>query len=151
MTFAHLNTPASVTGQGTASYAGALFGEGVSVQGNILASKEVLQAPLDVIQAAQREKLPLYETLMRALEAGSAAGGDTRCGEQRATSAFVTVARPDDSVWNPYLNLVVHGVDPGSVNAVTVLRAEYERWEAGHQDNRSTQWYVMPPAMVGQQ
>jgi len=146
VTFDHLNAPASFTGSGAAPYAGALAGEGISVQGNILASKEVLQASLDAIQAARREKLPLYETLIRALEAGSAAGGDTRCGEQRATSAFVKVARADDSVWNPYLNLVVHGVDRGDVNAVTVLHTEYERWIAAYRNSRSTQWFLMPPA-----
>jgi uncharacterized Ntn-hydrolase superfamily protein len=146
VTFDHLNAPASFTGGEAAPYAGALSGEGISVQGNILASKEVLQAPWDAIQAAQQERLPLYEILMRALEAGGAAGGDTRCGEQRATSAFVKMARPDDGMWNPYLYLVVHGVDRGGTNAVMVLRAEYERWKAAYRDCRSTQWFLMPPA-----
>jgi uncharacterized Ntn-hydrolase superfamily protein len=146
VTFDHLDAPANFTGNETAPYAGTLSGEEVSVQGNILVSREVLQAPWDAIMAARREKLPLYETLMRALEAGSLAGGDTRCGEQRATSAFVTMARPDDSVWNPYVNLVIHGVDQGDVNAVEVLRAEYERWKAAYRDSRSTQWFLRPPA-----
>ncbi len=85
---------------------------------------------------------------MQALEAGSTSGGDKRCGEQRATSAFLTVARPQDSAWNPYLNLVVHGVDRGSVNAVAFLRSEYERWKTIGKDNRSTQWFVRPPEKI---
>jgi hypothetical protein len=44
------------------------------------------------------------------------------------------------------LNLVVHGVDRGGVNAVEVLRSEYEWWKAAYRKSRSTQWFLMPPA-----
>ncbi|GAB4017395.1 hypothetical protein GCM10028773_13680 [Spirosoma koreense] len=36
------------------------------------------------------------ETLMLALEAGAEAGGDKRCGEQRATCAFIRMATPNE-------------------------------------------------------
>jgi uncharacterized Ntn-hydrolase superfamily protein len=146
VTFAHFDAPANFTGDGADEYRGALSGPGFSVQGNILTGEAVLRAPFDVILAGRREKRPLYETVMAALEAGGAAGGDKRCGEQRATSAFVTMARPDDSRWNPYVNLVVHGLDRGGPGAVDVLRREFERWKAAYRENRSTQWFLMPPA-----
>ena len=43
---------------------------------------------------------------MRALEVGAEEGGDKRCGDQKASTAFITVARPADHPKRPYLNLV---------------------------------------------
>jgi uncharacterized Ntn-hydrolase superfamily protein len=148
VTFAHLSASAHFTGEGTGAFSGALTGDGFSAQGNILTGEAVLSAIRDAIVSATKSGLSLEETVMQALEAGSTSGGDKRCGEQRATSAFLTVARPQDSAWNPYLNLVVHGVDRGSVNAVAFLRSEYERWKTIGKDNRSTQWFVRPPEKI---
>lgn len=37
----------------------------------------------------KRKSLPIHEILMMALEAGSKAGRDKRCGDQKAASAFL--------------------------------------------------------------
>ena len=42
---------------------------------------------------------------MFALEAGAKLGGDKKCGDIKALSAFLTVAKPTDDTENPYLNL----------------------------------------------
>jgi uncharacterized Ntn-hydrolase superfamily protein len=67
---------------------------------------------------------------MLALEAGSLAGGDNRCGAQTATSAFITVMNPTDNPNKPYLNLIVSGINRGGTNAVNLLRKRYNVWSA---------------------
>jgi uncharacterized Ntn-hydrolase superfamily protein len=73
---------------------------GVSVQGNTLASDNELKIIMEAVEKGQNELLNIAEILIRALEAGSTAGGDKRCGEQKASSAFIIVARPGDK--KPY-------------------------------------------------
>jgi uncharacterized Ntn-hydrolase superfamily protein len=65
---------------------------------------------------------------MLALEAGAKAGGDKRCGERKASSAFVTVARPDDGD-KPWLNLIIYGNDRHT-HAVEALRQKFDSWKA---------------------
>jgi uncharacterized Ntn-hydrolase superfamily protein len=66
---------------------------------------------------------------MLALEAGAKFGGDKRCGDIKALSAFLTVAKPDDDPKNPYINLVVYGTDD-KVNAVEALRQKFNSWKS---------------------
>ena len=106
--------------------------DGVSVQGNTLANENVLKAVYDTVMSARKSGLNIRETLMKALLAGSEAGGDKRCGEQKASSAFITVMRPGDDPKKPYLNLFISGIKGGS-NAVTVLEEMYRKWEIRHQ------------------
>jgi uncharacterized Ntn-hydrolase superfamily protein len=44
---------------------------------------------------------------MAALEAGSKAGGDARCGRKTAQSAYLGVAKPSDHRSHPTLRIVV--------------------------------------------
>jgi uncharacterized Ntn-hydrolase superfamily protein len=121
--------PVTYTGKATHTYNGALTAPGVSVQGNTLTHQNELKIILEAALKAQKESRPIAEILMIALEAGSKTGGDKRCGAQTATSAFLTVAHPDDTLDDPYLNLVVYGVEKGKENAVTLLRKKYEDWK----------------------
>jgi len=68
-------------------YAGHIAGVNYSVQGNTLASEDVLK---NMARAYEQGKGTMAERLMDALEAGQAAGGDTR-GMQ---SAGILVVRP---------------------------------------------------------
>ena len=99
-----LNRPVTFTGGSTHLYNGALRAYGISVQGNTLSDKNELKIILDVIHKAQKKSLPLNEILMLALEAGSKAGGDKRCGKQRATSAFMTIMKATDRQDHPFLD-----------------------------------------------
>lgn len=119
---------------------------GVSSQGNTLASAEVVQGPLDAYRwedPAGFNTLP--DRLMRALEAGSIAGGDVRCnqGNVRQTTAMaaILVARGTDPPYAtesigmtdagtdkaPWLNLSVQ-VDRGAENPLLELRRQYDQW-----------------------
>jgi uncharacterized Ntn-hydrolase superfamily protein len=136
---------AQFTGDSTAGYHGALQMPDVLVQGNSLPGPHVLARVMAAIQTAQRAKRTLPEVLMAALSAGAKAGGDVRCGSQRATSAFLVVARPGEKPFLPYLTLSVFGAEKGGANAVNVLSARLNRWlSSGGPNNPITSEGVQP-------
>ncbi len=133
---------------GVARFAGVMAdpSRGVSSQGNTLASADVVQWPLDAYRRddpAGFNTLP--DRLMRAIEAGSIAGGDVRCnqGNVRQTTAMaaILVARGSDPPYAtesigmtdagtdkaPWLNLSVR-VDRGGENPLLELRRQFDRW-----------------------
>ena len=119
------------TGSALHAYRGERHGDGVLLQGNILAGPAVLDRALEAIQQAQGAGRPLEEVLMAGLKAGADAGGDSRCGAQRATTAFLVVAKPGDVPNWPYLTLRVVGVEKGDrVNAVEMLAVRLALWRA---------------------
>ena len=135
---------------GVGRYAGVMAdpSRGVSSQGNTLASSEVVQRPLD----AYRWEDPagfnrLSDRLMRAIEAGSIAGGDVRCNQgsvrQTTSMAALLVARGADPPYAtenigmtdagtdkaPWLNLSVRA-ERGADNPLLELRRQYDRWRS---------------------
>ena len=106
-----------------------------TAQGNILVSERVIDDSLAAFDATTGT---LADKLMAALQAGSAAGGDSRCGSRTASAAALMVATPDDPAWQA---TGVSKIDPGpderpsvylsvlpsgTSNAVTDLAALYE-------------------------
>jgi uncharacterized Ntn-hydrolase superfamily protein len=120
-----LDGSVTYTGDSASVHKGALTARGISVQGNILASADVLTAVLDAALKAQQDGLPLEEVLLRALEAGADKGGDRRCGESKASSAFITIMKTDDKPGKPHLNIVVNKESDNS-NAVETLRNRFD-------------------------
>ena len=133
---------------GVARFAGVMAdpSRGVSSQGNTLASSEVVQRPLDAYRwedPAGFNRLP--DRLMRAIEAGSIAGGDVRCNQgsvrQTTSMAAILVARGTDPPYAaenigmtdagtdkaPWLNLSVR-TERGGENPLLELRRQYDRW-----------------------
>lgn len=95
---------AAYTGPQCDEWAGHRLGNGYSVQGNILLGPQTLEAMAQAFEAHEIYDLP--ERLLRALEAGQAAGGDKR-GKQ---SAALKVYYEEEY---PYLDLRVdEHVDP---------------------------------------
>jgi uncharacterized Ntn-hydrolase superfamily protein len=121
--------PQTFTGSENSPAKGAVTAKGISVQGNTLASAEELKAVLNAAIKAQKDSLSIQEVLMLALEAGAKTGGDKRCGDRKASSAFIMVAKPGDDARKPYLNLIVNGTDE-KVNAVETLRTKFDSWKA---------------------
>jgi uncharacterized Ntn-hydrolase superfamily protein len=134
---AALGAPAaSYTGKWTIPWTGAAQAEGVTVQGNLLRGPEVVRDALAAFVASDAA-CGLGERLLRALEAGAAAGGDRRCSpEQAALSAFVEIARPGDAEGASTLRLVVPRVEKGGANPVEQLRHELDAWRALHPEGR---------------
>ncbi|QVQ53279.1 DUF1028 domain-containing protein [Spiractinospora alimapuensis] len=89
---------AAHTGDGTHPWSGHRTGEGYAVAGNMLVGERVLTDMAERFEANRGE--PLHERLLRALEAGQAAGGDHR-GRQSAA------LRLDTGLPYPYLDLRV--------------------------------------------
>ena len=115
------------TGAATAPFTGDVQAESVSVQGNILAGPDVLTAALDAfLKTSRLSSSSLADRLLVALEAGSAKGGDRRCGKQTATSAYLVVAGPEDLPNAPSLRIVAPLQYMGGKNAVEELRQEYD-------------------------
>jgi uncharacterized Ntn-hydrolase superfamily protein len=83
---------AADTGQGAFPVAGHVVGDGVSVQGNMLASPDVLPAMAETFASARGS---LADRLLAALGAGQAAGGDLR-GRQSAALQVVSGEPPSD-------------------------------------------------------
>jgi uncharacterized Ntn-hydrolase superfamily protein len=83
---------AADTGQGSFPVSGHVLGEGFSVQGNMLASAQVLPA---MAQAFAEAHGGLPDRLLAALTAGQDAGGDLR-GRQSAALLVVSGEAPDD-------------------------------------------------------
>ena len=139
---------AIVGDDGTTRYAGVMAdpSRGVSAQGNTLASHEVVQRPLDAYRWDDPAGFNrLSDRLMRAIEAGSIAGGDVRCNEgsirQTTSMAAILVARGGDAPYAtenigmtdagkekaPWLNLSVRA-ERGADNPLLELRRQYDRW-----------------------
>lgn len=135
-------------GDGPARYAGVMAdaSRGVSAQGNTLASAEVVQAPLDAFRWEDPAGFnTLSDRLIRALEAGSIAGGDVRCNQgsvrQTTSMAAILVARGGDE---PYATESIGMTDAGTPrapwlalsvrttrlaeNPLLELRRQYDEW-----------------------
>jgi len=95
--------------------------------GNILPNTNVVNAALKAFASSSKnDKSSLADRLMAALEAGASAGGDRRCGKQKARSAFIIVARPTDDKNSPYLNLKIKAY---FANPIKLLRHKYDDWK----------------------
>ena len=117
------------TGSALHDYRGERSAEGALVQGNILAGPAVLDRAMEAIQRARAAGRPLEEVVMAGLRAGADAGGDSRCGAQRATAAFLAVAKTGDVPNWPYLTLRVVGIEKGdAANAVALLEDRLALW-----------------------
>jgi hypothetical protein len=112
-----------------------------SVQGNILASDEVVLAAVRALDSAEGDML---DRVMAAMEAADAAGGDRRCtcaSEPRpdapcdgknAHVAYLLAAERTDPADRPFLYLDVtdENVRPDeNANPVITLRLRYDRWK----------------------
>lgn len=137
------------TGTALRDYRGERSADGVLVQGSLLAGPGVLDRAMEAIQQARAGGKPLEDVIMAGLKAGADAGGDSRCGAQRATTAFLAVAKPGDNPNWPYLTLRVVNADRGgAVNAVELLQARLALWKAtGGQRFRVTSETVRPDSI----
>lgn len=133
---------------GVARYAGVMAdaSRGVSAQGNTLVSEQVVRGPLDAFRWEDPAGFnTLADRLMRALEAGSIAGGDVRCNQgnvrQTTSMAAILVARGGDAPYAtenigmtdagtpnaPWLNLSVR-TDRLAENPLLEMRRQFDEW-----------------------
>ena len=118
------SAPQVYSGTEIKGWSGFVTGKDYSVQGNILVGQEVLQKAVDAFERLKDK--PLGERLMAALKAGELAGGDSRCGNQYARSAFIAVFKPGDSTIS---KLSIYGIEPGGPPAVSLLNKQFQSWK----------------------
>lgn len=133
--------PIAFTGSNLDNAKGHRTIKGVSVQGNVLTGQNVLDKTLVAFETTNGT---LTEKLVKALEAGADAGGDSRCGDQKARSAFVTVYNQTDNARWPYFHLVVYGTEKGGVPAVDYLAKEFHSLYPQSKNRPSTRVYIVP-------
>jgi len=149
---------AHFTGTDTVPWSGARAEGNVSVQGNMLYGRGVVEAAFREFRSDENSgacRPNLAERLLLALEAGAAQGGDSRCARDRgALTAFLTVSRSYDPADSPSLYLVAprafgwlgalrHILFPYSPSdetppPVRQLRDMYEHWLGTHPDWRGS-------------
>jgi uncharacterized Ntn-hydrolase superfamily protein len=123
---------AAYTGSGASAWAGAAQAPNVSVQGNILVSRAVVDDALAAFAGAGACTDTLADRLLRALEAGARAGGDSRCPPaQGALVAVLRVAAPSEDGDAPALDLLVKAPRGGD-SPLLLLRRAYESYRQSH-------------------
>ena len=131
--------------------ADSLPGDGIyfSVQGNILASDDVVHLAVEAFKA---EAGTMADRVMAAMEAADAAGGDGRCtcesepipdapcDGKTSHVAYLLVADADDpegesfndGEYSLFIDVTDENIQPDeNANPVVTLRMRYDRWKAG--------------------
>lgn len=114
--------PAAFTGDECMSWAGHHVGENYTAQGNILVSEETVEAMAAAFEATEGL---LGERLMRALEEGQAAGGDSR-GMQSAAILIVRDGAGYGGYNDVYCDLRVDDHE----TPIAELRRIFDMWKA---------------------
>lgn len=117
--------PVVETGVEVKGHKGARLAGDFAVFGNILTGQNVLDDAFNGFNAL-RDK-PLAMRLMSALSAGANAGGDKRCKEQRARSAFISIYSPDTDA---ITHLSIIGTPKGGEPAVELLAKRFKKLHA---------------------
>lgn len=116
---------AAHTGSKCLDFAGHIIGENFTVQGNILAGSEVVEA---MAKEMERDG-PILDRIIRTLEAGDSKGGDRR-GRQSAAILIATEGKP----FEEYSDRLVDIRIDDSVDPFGELRRTAALWEATFYD-----------------
>jgi uncharacterized Ntn-hydrolase superfamily protein len=118
---------AAYTGDNCSDWAGHRVGPNYAIQGNILLSEAIV----DTMEWAFLNTAgSLDQKLMAVLEAAKTPGADTRCVNtgRSAISAFIRVARPQESLDDLYLDLYVPNTT-GNTDPIDLLHEQYDEWQ----------------------
>jgi uncharacterized Ntn-hydrolase superfamily protein len=114
--------PLVYSGKEIKEWRGSKIGDDFAVLGNILVGEGVVNAAFTAFDDARDKSFA--ERLMQSLKAGEVIGGDKRCGEQKARSAFISVYSPETDA---ITNISVIGIDKGGKRAVTLLKNKFDK------------------------
>ena len=121
-------TVATFTGTECPSWAGAVSQQGVSVQGNLLVEAQVIHATFAAYLSARKDGKSMAESLLVAMEAGAAYGGDKRAGPkgwEAGLTAYLIVNQANDPARRPSFALVASPPPKGG-NPITELRKQFD-------------------------
>jgi uncharacterized Ntn-hydrolase superfamily protein len=117
---------AGFTGANCLNYKNHITGPNYSIQGNILLCQQIL----DSIEARFLQTEGSFaERLMAALQGANVVGADTRCMENGTSSlsAFIRVARPNDTIGSFYCDLNVPSL-PEGMEPIDSLQTLFNAW-----------------------
>jgi uncharacterized Ntn-hydrolase superfamily protein len=140
--------PRAYTGAEVPDAKGSVGADHLSVQANTMASDEVVAKTAAALGAADwPDDLSMARAIMRAMDAGAAAGGDRRCGKSNSNTAFIGLYRKTDPQEAPWMELAVNGIAPGTDSGMTHLDAMFEQWRRAGTGRASTRSFVVPAAV----
>jgi uncharacterized Ntn-hydrolase superfamily protein len=119
---------AAYTGANCFNYKNHILGPNYAIQGNILLGQQVL----DSMEVRFLNTPGTFsDRLMAALQGAKMPGADTRClsAGTSSISAFIRVARPQDTTGTYYLDLNVNSV-PTGVEPIDSLQVLYDIWNS---------------------
>lgn len=135
------NSPraAAFTGVNCFEFKGQRVGTNYAIQGNILLGAQVLDS---MEQRFLRTEGSLAERLMAAMQGAKIPGADSRCLAEGVSSrsAFLRVAKPNDSSNNLYLDLEVPATPVGE-EPIDELQALYDDWRLVNSTGTNNQVY----------
>lgn len=141
------NRPRTYTGAEVPDIKGSAGGEHFSVQGNTLASDDVIANTAAALGKADwPDDLAMAHALMRALAAGAAAGGDRRCGKAASNTAFISLHRATDRPEAPWVSLSVNYIPAGTASGTAALGALFAQWLHEGTRRPSTATFIVPEA-----
>lgn len=148
LSFKAIDKPLGYTGSAVEGAKGIVSGSGFIAQANTMVSDAVLQ---DVAREIRRgspwsDDLRMAGTLMRALNAGALAGGDSRCKGSNSSTAFISLYKKSDPVNVPWLTLTIFGLEAGQQSALPPLQRLFQQWLQHDTGNPSTRSFIVPAA-----
>jgi uncharacterized Ntn-hydrolase superfamily protein len=127
--------PEVFTGEEVEAVSASVVVDGASAQGVLLTGTAVVDRAMAAFEASRGEGRSLARSLVDALVAGSAEGGDRRCGpDQTALFAHVAVAEPDDDPQRPSLLATVTVDEGDGQNPVALLDRALDEGQLGWTD-----------------
>jgi len=120
---------AGYTGVNCFDYKNHILGTNYTIAGNILAGQEIL----DSMEARFLNTTGiLSDRLMAALQGANVPGADIRClaAGTSSISAFIRVARPEDTTGTLYVDLNVNNAPTGT-EPIDSLQVLYDEWRGG--------------------
>lgn len=150
---------AGYTGVSCFAYKNHVLGPNYAIQGNILLGQEIL----DSMEARfNREEGCLSDKLMASMQGANVVGADTRCTSEGTSSlsAFLRVAKPDDTDDDIFIDINVAGTADG-VEPIDELQGKYDAWKAANDhdcgfseietiENDETEYKVFPNPVNGE-
>ncbi len=142
---------AAFTGANCLNYKNHITGPNYAIQGNILLGQQIL----DSIEAGfLNTEGSFAEKLMAALQGANVVGADTRCTSNGTSSlsAFIRIARPENTLGNFYCDLNVPSV-PAGMEPIDSLQTLFDAWletTVGIGDREEQVRFVLYPNPAGE-
>lgn len=137
--------PRTYTGAEVPDAKGSIGRDHISVQANTMVSDAVVAKTAATLGHADwPDDLAMARAVMRAMNAGAAAGGDRRCGKANSNTAFIVLYRKTDTQDEPWVELAINNIQPGTDSGVAHLQTLFQAWLRAGTAKKSTRTFVVP-------